>query len=88
MSRGGEIAEARVEALEVVVALGLGDLVGAAGLVGVGGHPHPTVVAQRLRHQRELRLEVVGLRDARRVDLRVARVGELRALAVAHATPP
>ena len=68
--------------LEVVVAVGLGDLVGRPGLVGVLRHPDAAVVAQRLRHQRELRLEVVGLRDAGRVDLRVAGVGERRAPAV------
>ena len=40
------------------------------------GHPDPAVVAQRLAHQRQLRLVVAGDRDAGRVDLRVAGVGE------------
>ena len=74
-----EVAEARVLPLEEVVALVLGDLVGRAGLVGVLGHPDAAVVAQRLRHERELRLELVARRDAGRVDLRVAGVGEERA---------
>ena len=56
-----EVAERRVAALEEVVALGLGDLVGRAGVVGVLRHPDAAVVAQRLRHQRELRLELVAL---------------------------
>ena len=79
---GREVAEARVPALEVVVAVRLGDLVRRAGVVDVLRHPDAAVVAQRLRHQRELRLELVALRDARRVDLRVAGVGERRAPAV------
>ena len=78
----GQVAEARVQPLEVVVALVLGDLVGHPLVTGDLGHPHPAVVAQRLRHQRQLGLGVVGLRDARRVDLGVARVGEVGALAV------
>ena len=46
------------------------------------GHPDPAVVAQRLRHERELGLELVRGRDARGVDLREAGVGERRALLV------
>ena len=84
----GEVPVARVEPLEVVVAVGFRDEVGRSRLVGVERHPHPPVVAQRLRHQRELRLELVGLRDARRVDLRVARVGEPGARGGAPARPP
>ena len=87
-SRGTRLPNARVLALEVVVALVLGDLVGRAGVVGVLRHPDAAVVAQRLRHERELRLELVALRDARRVDLRVARVGEVGARAGAPARWP
>ena len=39
-------------------------------------HPHAAVVAQALAHQRELRLVRAGDRDAGRVNLRVAGVGE------------
>ena len=81
-----EVAVARVEALEEVVAILFRDLVGRAAIVGVLRHPHPAVVAQRLAHQRQLRLRLVGLRDARRVDLRVAGVGEERAALDAPAT--
>ena len=77
-----EVAERRVAALEVVVALVLGDLVGGAGVVVLLRHPDAAVVAQRLAHQRELRLEVVARRDARGVDLRVAGVGHVRAALV------
>ena len=45
-------------------------------------HPDPAVVAQRLAHQGELGLVLAGDRDARRVDLRVAGVAEVGALAV------
>src|SRR3546814_17631374 len=45
-------------------------------------HPDPTVVAQRLRHQGQLRLVLAGDGDAGRVDLRVAGVGHVGALAV------
>ena len=76
---GHQVAEAGVLPLEEVVALGLGDLVGRARVVGVARHPDAPVVAQRLAHQRELGLELVAGRDAGRVDLRVAGVGEQRA---------
>ncbi len=79
---GDEVAEARVLALQVVVPLGLGDLVGPALVVGIFGHPDPAVVAQRLGHQRQLRLVVARGRDAGRMDLRVAGVGEQGAAAV------
>ena len=79
---GCEVAVARVQALEVVVAILFRDLVDRPLVVTVLRHPHTTVVAQRLAHQRQLRLRVVGLRDARRVDLRVARVGEVGAALV------
>ncbi len=77
-----EVAEGRVDALQVVVALVLGDLVGGP-VVALGlRHPDPAVVAQRLAHQRQLRLVVAGARDAGRVDLREAGVGEVRAAPV------
>ena len=79
---GHQVAERRVLALEVVVAVLFGDLVGGAGLVGVLRDPDAAVVAQRLRHEGELRLELVARRDAGRVDLRVAGVGEGGALLV------
>jgi hypothetical protein len=77
-----EVAERRVLLLEVVVALVLGDVGRRAGLVVVTGHPDAAVVAQRLGHEGQLRLELVARRDAGRVDLGVAGVGEQGALAV------
>ena len=74
-----EVAERRVAPLEEVVAVVHRDLVRGARVVHLLRHPHPAVVAQRLRHQRELRLEVVARRDARGVDLREARVGHVGA---------
>ena len=78
-----EVAERRVDALEVVVAVLLGDLPRVLrAVLGTLGHPDATVVAQRLGHQRELGLGVAVHRDAGRVDLGVARVAEVGALAV------
>ena len=73
-----EVAERGVAPLEEVVAVVDGDLVGCPGIVELLRDPDPTVVAQRLRHQRELALEVVAARDARGVDLGEARVREQR----------
>ncbi len=73
-----QVAERRVATLEEVVAVGGGDLVGGAGVVELRRDPDPAVVAQRLRHQRELALEVVAARDAGGMDLGEARVGEQR----------
>ena len=55
---------------------------GCAVVAALLGHPHAAVVAQRLRHQGQLRLVLAGDRDAGRVDLRVAGVGEQRAALV------
>ena len=75
---GHEVAERRVLLLQEVVAVSLPDGRRGPGLVHVAGHPDAPVVAQRLRHEGQLRLELVAGRDARGVDLRVARVGERR----------
>nr|BFE75348.1 hypothetical protein GCM10020092_086490 [Actinoplanes digitatis] len=80
---GYQVAERRVDPLQVVVAVVLGDLGGRlAAVLAALGYPDPAVVAQRLAHQRELALVAAGLGDAGRVDLRVAGVREQRALAV------
>ncbi len=72
-----EVAEGRVDALQVVVALVLGDLVrGTVVALGLR-HPDPAVVAQRLAHQRQLGLVVAGARDAGGVDLGEAGIGEV-----------
>ena len=77
-----QVAERRVLALEEVVALVLGDVARVAVVAHLLGHPHAAVVAQRLAHQRQLRLVVAADGDAGGVDLGVAGVGEQRALAV------
>src|SRR5690606_3915325 len=78
-----QVAEAGVDALQVVVAVALRDLRGLlAAILCLLRHPDPTVVAQALAHQRELRLVRATHRDAGRVDLRVAGVREERAFAV------
>src|SRR5262249_29780105 len=77
-----EVAEPRVLALEVVVALVLGDLAGAPPVARRPRHPYAAVVAQRLAHQRELRLMLTGHRNAGGVDLGEARVAEGGALLV------
>ena len=80
---GDQVAERGVDPLQVVVAVLLGDV--ARVLLAVLAplrHPDTAVVAQRLRHQRQLGLVLAGDRDAGRVDLRVAGVAEVGALAV------
>ena len=85
-----EVAEGRVAAFQIVVAVLLGDLRGfeLAGADGLHvleflGNPDTAVVTQRLGHQRQLRLLVAVNGDAGGVDLREAGVGEAGALAVA-----
>ena len=82
-----EVAEARILALEVVVALVLGNLLRRPLVALLLRHPDAAVVAQALAHQRELRLVVAADRNAGRVDLREARVGEEARRACARATP-
>ena len=78
-----EVAEARVAAFEIVVALVLGDVTRTPVVVFLLRNPHASVVSEALGHQRQLRLIIAGYRDARRMDLRKARVGEERAALVA-----
>src|SRR5690606_2594058 len=77
-----QVAEGRVDALQVIVALVLGDLPRVAVVAGALGHPDAAVVPQRLAHQGQLGLVVAADRDAGRVDLGVAGVAEVGALAV------
>src|SRR5690606_12358025 len=77
-----QVAEGGVDPLQVVVALVVRDVAGRAGVVLAQRHPDAAVVAQRLGHERELRLVVAGDRDAGGVDLRVAGVGEVGAALV------
>src|SRR5690606_10254840 len=79
---GDEVAEGGVDALQVVVALVLGDLRGRAGVTLGLRPPDPAVVAPRLAHQGQLGLVVAGARDAGGVDLGEAGVGEVRAAPV------
>ena len=73
-----EVAEARVLALQVVVALVLRYLARRALVALLLRDPDPPVVAQRLAHQRQLRLVLARHRDAGGMDLREARVAEGR----------
>ena len=78
-----EVAERRIHPLEVVVAVLLGDVVRVLpAVLLLLRHPDAAVVAERLRHERQLRLVVAGDRDAGRVDLREAGVGEAGAALV------
>ena len=77
-----QVAEGGIAALEVVVALVLGDLVRRARVALLLRHPDAPVVAQRLAHQRELALVVAAHGDAGGMDLREAGVGEGGALLV------
>src|SRR5207245_3291145 len=71
-----QVAEARILTLQVVIALVLGDLIRTTLVTYFLRHPNAAVVAQRLTHQRQLRLVIARLRDARRMDLREAGVRE------------
>ena len=77
---GGEVAEGGVLALQVVVALVLGDIAGLAVVASFLRRPAAAVVTQRFGHQGQFRLVIAGLGDAGRVDLGVAGVGEEGAL--------
>lgn len=79
---GHEVAEGGVDALQVVVALVLGDLVRRTGVAVRLRDPDTAVVAQRLAHQRQLGLVIAGARDAGGVDLGEAGVGEVGAAPV------
>ncbi len=77
-----QVAEAGIRALQVVVALGFGNLAGRALVALLQRHPDAAVVAQRFAHQRELGLVIAGDRNAGGVDLREAGIGEQRAALV------
>ena len=77
-----QVAEARILPLQEVIALRFRDGGRCAIVPPLDRHPHASVVAKRFRHERELRLMVAAHRNAGGVDLRVARVGERRALLV------
>ena len=88
---GNEVTECRIAALQIVVAVFLRNVASllCSGLQSLGvlkllGHPDTSVVTQRLRHKRKLRLVVSVYRDTCRVDLNVRRIGEVSALAVAR----
>ena len=72
----GEVAVARVLALKEVVALLFGNVLRGPRLALLLGNPDAAVVAKRLGHEGQLGLVVPGDRDAGRVDLRVAGIGE------------
>src|SRR5262249_50070870 len=71
-----QVAEAGIGAFEIVVALGLRVLARRPSVAGLLRYPDAAVFAQRLAHQRELRLVLPAHRDARGMDLREARVGD------------
>ena len=73
-----KVAEARIDPFQVVVAFVFWDVSGGPCFVGFLGNPDSAVIAERLGHEGELRLEVVGLGYASRVDLCIGRVGEGR----------
>src|SRR5699024_225460 len=72
-----QVAERRVPALEVVIALVFGDVAGMTGVALLLRHPHAPVIAQRLAHQGEFGLVLAGHRNTRGVNLRIARITEI-----------
>ncbi len=90
-----EVAERRVAALQIVVAVFFGDVRRFLGARADGldvfdllRHPDAAVVAQRLRHEGQFRLLVAMHGDAGGVDLREAGVGEAVALVERKKTLP
>src|SRR5215813_10904950 len=75
-----QVAVARVFSFEVIIAFVFGGLAWAAVVAGFLRDPDAAVVAKRFRHQRQLRLIFAADRDAGRVNLSVAGIGEERAL--------
>ena len=78
-----EVAEARIFAFQIIIALGFRDFVRRLGAILLPfRHPDAAVVAERLRHEGELRLVVAAHRNAGGMNLRVAGIGEERAFFV------
>ena len=78
-----QVAVRGIAPFQVIIALGLGDVVGMAVITGFFGHPHPSVIAQTLAHQRQFGLIIAGNRDAGGVDLGKVGIGKEGALFVA-----
>src|SRR4028119_1817458 len=76
------MAETRVFALEIVIALRLRNVLRGALIALRFRHPDPAVIAERFGHESELRLEIAALWNAGRVDLCVAGIRERRAALV------
>ena len=74
-----QIAEAWIAPLQVIIALGFGDLIRRALVARLHRHPDAPVVAQRFAHQRQFRLVIARHRNAGRMNLREARIGKQRA---------
>src|SRR5580700_685216 len=74
-----QIAEAGIAPLQIVVALVLRNLIGWTLIPRLQRNPDAAVITQRLAHERELRLIMPGDRNASRMNLSEARVGERRA---------
>ncbi len=78
-----EVAVARIFALEIIIAIGFRNVVRRFGAIFLPfRHPDASVVPERLRHEGQLRLVVAADRDAGRMNLGVARVGEERAFLI------
>ena len=85
-----EVTESGIAALQIVVAVFLRNirtLLGAGlqslGILNLLGHPDTTIVTQRLRHQRQLRLLVTMNGDTSGVNLNVRRICEISTLTIA-----
>src|ERR1700730_10374917 len=73
----GEVAVARVLSFEVIIAVLFRDFVRLLlAIFSALRNPDPSIVAQRLGHQRELGLIIAALWNAGGMDLRETRVGE------------
>ena len=73
-----EIAEARVFPLEIIIALRFRNLRRFALVAGIFRHPDAAIVAQRFRHQGQLRLVFAAHRNAGGMNLRETGIREER----------
>ncbi len=78
----GQITITGIAALEVIVAFGFRNLSGRTFVALLLGNPHAAVVAERFGHQREFFLVLAMHRNAGRVDLRIAGIGEASTAAI------
>ena len=83
-----QVAETGILLFQEIPAVFFGNLVGAAGVLGILGHPDPAVVPETFTHQGQFGLIIARMRDTCRVNLGKARIGEKGAFLVGFERRP